>query len=84
MIEPTESENKAELDRFCDAMIHIRKEISEVEQGTVDAQNNVLTNAPHTEELLIAETWTNPIVKKRLFFHLNGSRNINIGHPLPG
>ena len=70
MIEPTESENKAELDRFCDAMIQIRKEISEVEQGIVDTKNNVLTNAPHTQELLIAETWDKPYSKETAFFPL--------------
>ena len=47
MIEPTESENKAELDRFCDAMIEIRKEIEEVRNGTYERENNVLKNAPH-------------------------------------
>ena len=70
MIEPTESENKAELDRFCDAMIHIRNEISEVEAGEADAKNNVLTNAPHIQELLIAETWDKPYSKEDAFFPL--------------
>ena len=48
MIEPTESEAKRELDRFCDAMISIREEIAEVEAGTADRDNNLLKNAPHT------------------------------------
>ena len=48
MVEPTESEDKAELDRFCDAMIAIRREIEDVVTGTVDAQDNVLKNSPHT------------------------------------
>ena len=48
MIEPTESESKEELDRFCDAMIAIREEIREIEEGRADRENNLLTNAPHT------------------------------------
>jgi glycine dehydrogenase len=48
MVEPTESESLAELDRFCDAMIAIREEIREIEIGNVDKQNNALKNAPHT------------------------------------
>ena len=71
MIEPTESENKAELDRFCDAMIHIRNEISDVENGKAEAGNNVLTNAPHTQELLIAEQWDKPYSKETAFFPLS-------------
>lgn len=57
MIEPTESESKAELDRFCDAMIAIREEISAIERGEVDAEENVLKNAPHTHEMLIGDDW---------------------------
>ena len=55
MIEPTESETKAELDRFCDAMISIRDEIRAIEDGTSDAENNPLKNAPHTVEDLVGE-----------------------------
>jgi glycine dehydrogenase len=57
MVEPTESESKEELDRFCDAMIAIRKEIEEIELGKVDPQDNVLKNAPHTAEALITTEW---------------------------
>ena len=60
MIEPTESESKAELDRFIDAMIRIRAEIQAVEDGTVDPQNNVLTNAPHTAAEIAGESWDHP------------------------
>ncbi|MBE9229997.1 aminomethyl-transferring glycine dehydrogenase [Phormidium sp. LEGE 05292] len=60
MVEPTESESKAELDRFCDAMIAIRQEIAEIETGKVDAENNVLKNAPHTAETLITDDWNRP------------------------
>ncbi|PIG91522.1 glycine dehydrogenase (aminomethyl-transferring) [Gloeocapsopsis sp. IPPAS B-1203] len=57
MVEPTESESKAELDRFCEAMIQIRQEIAAIEAGKVDMQDNVLKNAPHTAETLIAADW---------------------------
>ncbi|MGA9380120.1 MAG: aminomethyl-transferring glycine dehydrogenase [Phormidium sp.] len=60
MVEPTESESKAELDRFCDAMIAIRQEIAAIETGKVDAENNVLKNAPHTAETLISDDWNRP------------------------
>ncbi|XP_030552511.1 glycine dehydrogenase (decarboxylating), mitochondrial [Rhodamnia argentea] len=60
MIEPTESESKAELDRFCDAMISIREEIAEIEKGKVDIHNNVLKGAPHPPSLLMGDTWTKP------------------------
>ena len=57
MIEPTESESKEELDRFCDAMICIREEIHAVEQGKFDAEDNPLRNAPHTIANLTDEVW---------------------------
>ncbi|CAA0838407.1 Glycine dehydrogenase (decarboxylating) 1-mitochondrial [Striga hermonthica] len=60
MIEPTESENKAELDRFCDALISIRKEIALIEKGQADVHNNVLKGAPHPPSLLMADAWTKP------------------------
>ncbi|KAJ0737444.1 Glycine dehydrogenase (decarboxylating) B [Helianthus annuus] len=60
MIEPTESESKAELDRFCDALISIRQEIAEIEKGTVDLNNNVIKGAPHPPQLLMADKWTKP------------------------
>ena len=59
MIEPTESESKAELDRFCDALIAIRGEIREIEQGKADRENNVLKHAPHTAEVVAGE-WDRP------------------------
>ncbi len=63
MVEPTESESKQELDRFCDAMIAIRAEIAEIEKGNVDAQNNVLRNAPHTAESLMVDEWNHPYTR---------------------
>ena len=68
MIEPTESENKRELDRFCEAMIQIRNEIAEIEQGLADRENNLLKNAPHTHRLLVAENWDKPYPKAKAFF----------------
>src|SRR5690606_16128399 len=59
MIEPTESESKAELDRFCDAMIAIRAEIAKVGSGEFDPRDNPLVNAPHTAEAIVGE-WTHP------------------------
>lgn len=63
MIEPTESESKQELDRFIDALIQIRKEISEVESGNIDAENNPLKNAPHTLADMMDESWDRPYSK---------------------
>lgn len=57
MIEPTESEDKAELDRFCDALLAIREEIRAVEEGKADKQQNVLKNAPHTQFVITADAW---------------------------
>ncbi|MBK6514264.1 MAG: aminomethyl-transferring glycine dehydrogenase [Polyangiaceae bacterium] len=58
MIEPTESESKAELDRFCDALLSIRNEIRQIEEGTLDKLDNPLKHAPHTAEVVTAEEWT--------------------------
>ena len=67
MIEPTESETKAELDRFCDAMLSIREEIREIEEGRMDAQNNPLKNAPHTMEDLVRD-WDRPYSREQACF----------------
>ncbi len=60
MIEPTESEDKAELDRFIEAMIKIRQEIADIEEGRADKENNLLRNAPHTADCIINRAWTYP------------------------
>ena len=73
MVEPTESESKRELDRFCDAMISIRKEIAAVESGEADAENNPLRHAPHMHQLLVTE-WDKPYSKEQAFFPLAGLR----------
>ncbi|MEF2549070.1 aminomethyl-transferring glycine dehydrogenase [Aurantimonas sp. E1-2-R+4] len=64
MIEPTESETKAELDRFCDAMLAIREEARDIEEGRIDPQNNPLKNAPHTVEDLVGE-WDRPYTREQ-------------------
>src|SRR6266700_5024211 len=68
MIEPTESESKEELDRFCDALIAIREEMREIETGKADRENNLLRNAPHTLEDLIADDWDRPYSRERAGF----------------
>jgi glycine dehydrogenase len=70
MIEPTESEPKEELDRFCDAMIAIRAEIREVEKGQADKRDNVLKNAPHTATVVLAEAWSRPYSREKAVFPL--------------
>ena len=68
MIEPTESESKAELDRFCDAMIAIRAEIAEVEAGRADKRNNILKHAPHTADAVLASKWDRPYTREAAAF----------------
>jgi len=68
MVEPTESESKYELDRFCAAMASIRQEITEVENGIADPENNVLKNAPHTSAMLAGEEWDHPYTRERAVF----------------
>jgi glycine dehydrogenase len=70
MVEPTESETQAEIDRFCDAMIAIRAEIRAVEQGRMDKVDNALKNAPHTALEVMAETWTHPYSREQAAFPL--------------
>ena len=70
MIEPTESESKDELDRFCDAMIAIRAEIRAVEEGRMPREDNPLRNAPHTAAMLLAQTWTHPYTREQAAFPL--------------
>jgi glycine dehydrogenase len=73
MVEPTESESKRELDRFCDAMIAIRAEIAEVEAGRADRDQNVLKHAPHTHHLLMSD-WTRGYSRETAFFPLKAVR----------
>ncbi len=68
MIEPTESEPRAELDRFCDAMIAIRQEIREIEEGRADRENNLLKNAPHSIQAVAADEWPHPYSRERAVY----------------
>jgi glycine dehydrogenase len=68
MVEPTESESKFELDRFCNAMISIRAEIKEIEDGKADKTNNVLKNSPHTQKMVISDEWKFPYSREKAVF----------------
>jgi glycine dehydrogenase len=70
MVEPTESESKDELDRFCDAMIAIAEEIREIETGTADKQDNVLKNAPHPIEAVVSDAWSHSYSREKAAFPL--------------
>jgi glycine dehydrogenase len=71
MVEPTESEPKHELDRFCDALIAIRHEIDEVEKGHIDKVNNPLKNSPHTVAVVTANEWDRPYSRQKAAFPLH-------------
>jgi glycine dehydrogenase len=68
MIEPTESEDKAELDRFCDALLSIRQEIRDIEEGKMDKKNNALKNAPHTQLSVVNSEWNRPYTREQAAF----------------
>ena len=68
MIEPTESEDKAELDRFCDALLSIRQEIKDIEEGKMDKKNNALKNAPHTQAMVVTSDWNKPYTREQAAF----------------
>jgi glycine dehydrogenase len=70
MIEPTESEDKAELDRFCDAMLSIRDEIRNIEEGKADSKDNALKNAPHTQAVVCNDEWNHTYSRKEAAFPL--------------
>src|SRR5882762_7665288 len=82
MVEPTESEPKAELDRFCDAMLAIREEIREIEQGKQHKQNNLLKNAPHPLADLIVEKWDRPYSRERAGFPTAATREHKVWPPV--
>ena len=75
MVEPTESESKYELDRFCEAMIAIHGEISAIESGKADPQNNLLKNAPHTADMMAANGWNHPYSREQAAFPVPGLRD---------
>ena len=70
MIEPTESEDKSELDRFCEALISIRTEIKSIEDGTSDKTDNPLKNAPHTQFVITADKWAHGYTRQQAAFPL--------------
>lgn len=74
MIEPTESEDKAELDRFCDTLLQIFVEIEEVKEGKVDAEDNVLKNAPHTNAVITTNNWTRSYSREKAAYPLEWLR----------
>lgn len=75
MIEPTESESKAEIDRFAEALISIKKEIDEIAEGKADPSNNVLKNAPHTEQVVISDSWDKPYSREKAAYPLEWVRD---------
>jgi glycine dehydrogenase len=75
MIEPTESEDKSELDRFCDAMIAIYQEIQDILNGKLDKLDNPLKNAPHTQHTVTADEWTHPYGREKAAFPLSYTRS---------
>jgi glycine dehydrogenase len=82
MVEPTESEDLAELDRFCDAMIAIRHEISLVESGDWDAADNPLKNAPHTASMLISSDWKHCYERETAAYPARGDRRAKYWPPV--
>jgi glycine dehydrogenase len=82
MIEPTESEDKAELDRFCDAMIGIAGEIDEVRRGEADKTNNVLKNSPHTQQVLISDSWNRPYSRDKAAYPASWLRESKFWPPV--
>jgi glycine dehydrogenase len=75
MVEPTESESKFELDRFCDAMIAIHGEMQAIESGAADRQNNLLKNAPHTADMVAADNWDRPYPRESAAFPVKSLRD---------
>ena len=74
MVEPTESESKSELDKFCNAMLSIREEIREIEENISDMNDNVLKNAPHTAASVISDNWAHQYPREKAAFPANWSK----------
>ena len=74
MIEPTESESKAELDNFINVMVHIREEIAEIESGEADKEDNVLVNSPHPEYEIVGDNWTHPYSREKAAYPIESVR----------
>ncbi len=82
MVEPTESEDLAELDRFCEAMIAIRREIAQVASGQADAKDNLLKNAPHTASMLLSADWAHPYPREQAAYPVPGDRRSKYWPPV--
>ena len=82
MIEPTESESLAEINRFCEAMLCIREEISMIEHGKIDRNNNPLKNAPHTAEMLLSDDWQNPYTRQQAAYPVSSLRSNKYWSPV--
>jgi glycine dehydrogenase len=82
MIEPTESESLEEIDRFCDALISIRREIQDIEDGKATLENSLLTNAPHSYHLLVQDEWQAPYSREQAFFPTEETRNNKFWPPV--
>ncbi|MDJ1182148.1 aminomethyl-transferring glycine dehydrogenase [Roseofilum casamattae] len=82
MVEPTESESIEELDRFCDAMIAIREEIAEIENGEISQEDNLLKNAPHTAQMLLADEWTHPYSRQQAAYPAPWTRDSKYWPPV--
>jgi len=82
MVEPTESESKYELDRFCDAMISIHAEMTAVENGAADAKNNVLKNAPHTADQIASDSWNRPYSREQAAYPAKGLHDYKYWPPV--
>jgi glycine dehydrogenase len=74
MVEPTESESKGELDRFCEAMIGIREEIRAVEEGRLPRGDNPLKHAPHTAQAVVSDAWKHPYSRETAAFPASWTR----------
>jgi glycine dehydrogenase len=82
MVEPTESESLEELDRFCDAMIAIREEITAVQEGRLDARDNPLANAPHTLADVAASQWDHPYSRELAAYPVDSLRRYKYWAPV--
>jgi len=82
MVEPTESESKAELDRFCDAMIAIREEIRQIEEGRLPREDNPLKHAPHTVEMVVSNEWKHAYTRELGAFPASWTRERKFWPPV--
>ena len=82
MVEPTESESKEELDRFVEAMLTIREEIQDIEDGKADVENNVVRNSPHTARTITATEWDKPYSREKAAYPLDWIREQKYWSPV--